>query len=291
MSLTETTIVWRNLTLHGKASAGRFSINSLEGWEELPASRQDSVARPQSHGRFDALVFGTERHVMVSGRCNSTTERDAMIKELQSSFNFHAPDELPLTITNAGRTLTSYARLIRFKSTSPDWGAGFIDWAAEWVCSDPLRYGDPVIETRSFATLTGGLEFDLYTDPTLGDTGFIEYGVLASTSRVLLSNPGDEDVWPQFDVAGPIPVDGFDIVCITNGTRLRFVGAVSAGSHLVLDAATGSVVIDGYADRTGLLTVRDWTAIPAGGSMEFEFVALGAYSAAILKATISPGWW
>lgn len=290
MSLTGTTIIWRNLTLYGKASAGRFSINSLEGWEELPSSRQDSIARPQSHGRFNASVYGDERHVIVSGRCNSVAERDAMLAELQASLNFHPTDELPLTITNAGRTLTSYARLLRFKAPSPDWGSGLIEWSAEWVCADPLRYGDLLSYVRTFAALTGGLEFDLYTDGAT-DTGWLEYGVLAATNRLTLTNLGDEDVWPQFDIAGPIPIEGFDIVCVTNGTRLRYQGSVPDGSHLVIDSATGSVVLDNSADRSGLLTLRDWVAVPAGGSLEFEFDSLGAYSTATLTASISPGWW
>lgn len=290
MSLTGTTIVWRGLTLFGRAELGRFSINSLEGWEDLPAPRQDSTARPQTHGKFDARVFSDERHVTISGRCNSITERDAMLLELKAVFNYHATDELPLVITNAGRTLTAYARLLRFKSSSPDWGGGFIDWAAEWACSDPLRYGDPISEVRTFVSLTGGLEYDLYTDSYI-DTGYLDYGSLATTSRLTLTNPGDEDVWPQFEIVGPIPIEGFEIAHIGTGDRIRFEGAVPTGSTLVLDSATGTVLIDGYADRSGLLTVRDWVPIPAGGSAEFEFVALGAYSAAVLTATFSPGWW
>lgn len=290
MDLTGTTIVWRGITLYGRASLGRFSFATLDGWEDLPDPRQESTERPQQHGRFDAPVFGDERHVLVSGRCASPAERDAMLIELQASFNFHAPAPLPLTITHAGRTLTSYARLTRFKPVSPDWGAGFIGWAAEWVCSDPLRYGAPVPVSTGFPVLAGGLEFDLYTDGTT-DTGFLEYGAASATGRLLVANPGNEDVWPQFEVAGPVPAEGLEIVRVGTGERLRFVGGVSTGSVLVLDSATGDVVIDGYADRSGLLTIRDWTSVAPQGSAEFEFVNLGTSSAATLTATVSPGYW
>lgn len=290
MSLTGTAITWRGLTIYGKASLGRFSINSLEGWEDLPAPRQDSTARPQTHGKFDARVFGDERHVTISGRCLVPDDRDAALLALKAVFNLHPTSELPLTITNAGRTLTSYARLVRFKSSSSDWGSGIIEWAAEWVCSDPLRYGDPVSLSSTFYVLTGGLEFDLYTDGS-SDSGYLEYGTLAASNRLLLSNPGDEDVWPQFQIAGPVPIDGFDIICVGTGDRLRFAGAVPVGSTLVIDSATGLVLLDGYSDQSGLLTMRDWTSIPAGGAEEFEFDALGVFSAAVLTAIVSPGWW
>lgn len=290
VTLTGTTIAWRGLTLYGRADLGRFSIQSLEGWEDLPAPRQDSVPRPHAHGRFGAPVFGEERHVLVSGRCNSIAERDTMMLELKAAFNLHSEDELPLVITSVGRTLTSYARLLRFKSSSPDWGAGFIEWAAEWVCDDPLRYAASIRRSATFGVLTGGLEYDLYTDGTT-DTGYLEYGAASTTSRITLTNTGDEDVWPQFEIVGPIPIEGFDILCIGSGNRLRFAGAVPAGSTLVIDTATGTVVIDGYADRSGLLTVREWTPVPAGGAVQFEFFPLGLYSAAVLTANFSPGWW
>ena len=82
-----------------------------------------------------------------------------------------------------------------------------------------------------------------------------------------------------------------EIVKVGTGERLRFEGGVSTGSVLVLDSATGLVVIDGYADRSGLLTIRDWVSVPPSGSAEFEFVPLGAFSTATLKASITPGWW
>ena len=289
MDLTGTTIVWRDITLYGSKDAGRFSFYDWSGWEDLPDPRQDSLERPQQHGRFDAPVFGQERHVIVSGRCQSPAERDAMLVELQASFNFHAPDPLPLTITHAGRTLTSDARLLRFKPVSPDWGAGFIGWAAEWTCADPIRYGQPVPVTTGFPVLTGGLEFDLFTDGTT-DTGFLEFGAASATGRLVVANPGNEDVWPQFEIAGPLDT-GLEVVRVGTGERLRFEGGVSVGSALVLDSATGLVVIDGYADRSGLLTIRDWSSVAPGGSAEFEFVPLGSFSAAQLTATVSPGFW
>jgi len=290
MDLTGSVIVWRDITLYGRADAGRFSFYDWSGWEDLPDPKHEETDRPQAHGRFDAPVFSDQRHVIVSGRCSTPAERDAMLIELQASFNFHPTDELPLTITHAGRTLTSDARLLRFKPVSPDWGAGFIGWAAEWVCSDPLRYGAPVPVVTGFPVLAGGLEFDLFTDGTT-DTGYLEFGAASATGRIVVVNDGNEDAWPQFEIAGPLPADGLEIVTVGTGARDRFEGGVSVGSTLLIDTATGLVLIDGYADRSGLLTVRDLASIPPGGSSEFEFVPLGSFSAATLTATVSPGFW
>jgi len=290
MDLTGTIIVWRDITLYGRADLGRFSFFDWSGWEDLPDPKHEETDRPQAHGRFDAPVFSDGRHVIVSGRCSSPAERDAMLAELQASFNFQAPDPLPLTITHAGRTLTADARLLRFKPTSPAWGAGFFGWAAEWVCSDPLRYGAPVQATAGFQALAGGLEYDLYTDGTT-DTGVLEFGTSSAPGRLRITNLGNADVWPQFEVTGPVSVEGFDVIRVSTADRLRFEGDVPAGSRLVLDSATGLVIIDGYADRSGLLTIRDWSSVAPGGSAEFEFIPLGTFSAAQLTATVSPGFW
>jgi len=164
-----------------------------------------------------------------------------------------------------------------------------IDFQLTFYAPDPLRYGTPVPVTTGFPVLAGGLEFDLFTDGST-DTGFLEFGASSATGRLLVANPGNEDAWPQFEITGPLDT-GIEVVKVGTGERLRFEGGVSAGSALVLDSATGLVVIDGYADRSGLLTIRDWSRVPPGGSAEFEFVPLGSFSAAQLTATVSPGFW
>jgi hypothetical protein len=291
MDLAQSTITWRDLTLYGTKGPGRLTFATLDGWEDLPDPRQpDALPRPQAHGWFDSSVFSDERHVLASGRCFSLEARDAVLVELQASFNFNATDELPLTITHAGRTLTAGARLLRFKPTPLTWGLGYFGWAAEWVCSDPLRYGAPVPVNTGFPVLAGGLEYDLFTDGTT-DTGVLEFGASSATGRLVVVNDGNEDAWPQFEVTGPVPAEGLEVVRVGTGERLRFEGGVSPGSVLVLDSATGLVVIDGYADRSGLLTIRDWSPVAPGGSAEFEFVPLGAFSAATLTASLMPGFW
>jgi len=290
MDLSASTIVWRNITLYGRADRGRFSFATLDGWEDLPDPKHEETDRPQAHGRFDAPVYGDQRRVIASGRCSTPAERDAMLLELQASFNFQASDLLPLTITQAGRTLTADARLLRFKPVSPDWGAGFIGWAAEWVCPDPLRYALPTPVSTGFPELVGGLEFDLFTDGTT-DTGVLEYGAVGASGRLVMTNPGNADAWPAYEASGLVADEGFDIITVGTGDTIRFQHGVPAGSTLLIDSATGVVVIDGYADRSTYLTMRDWAPVPPGGSVEIAFVPLGATSGALLTATLTPGFW
>ena len=294
MNLSSTTVTWRGLTFYGGGGLGAFVVSELDGWEELPPARPDgSAVRPQAHGRFDVPVWADERTVTLTGFCASDSARDSVLAMLGDAMTWPSGrgSTEELKVDHAGRVLTGFARLTRYKATiGTGWGVGYFPFVVQWVCPDPMRYGAPVSTVTGFPVLAGGLEYDLFTDGTL-DTGFLEFGAASATGRMVVANPGNADVWPQYEILGPVPVEGFEILRVGTGDRLRFVGGVSAGSRLVLDSATGEVVIDGYADRSGLLTVRDWFPVPAKGSVEIAFVPLGAFSTAQLTATVSPGFW
>lgn len=291
MSLSCTTVEWRGLTLSSDSSSP-FGIRSLQGWDELPDARMDAPARPQGHGRFDTPVWADERIVTLAGQIVSQ-DRDVLLQELAGVMTWAsgAGRAEELVVTRAGRTLASAARLTAFKTpTDLDWSVGRVPFAIEWRCRDPLRYGEPTSVTTPFPTLRGGLEYDLYTDGTV-DTGFLEYGEASDTGRVVLSNPGSADVWPVFQVDGPVDSSGFDIAVVGTDQRIRFAGPVSAGSVLVIDSGSGTAVIDGSADRGGLLAHRDWFSVRAGGSLEIAFIPLGVDLGGQLTAVTRPGWW
>jgi hypothetical protein len=289
--LSGTNLTWRGLTIGG-TRLSRHWMSSLEGWEDLPGTRHDSMARPSGHGAFGAPVWSDERVVVVTGGCSTPAERDDLLRELQSVMTLTG-SALPedLTIEHAGRTLTAGATLTRFRPSMAYWSSGHFGWAAEWVCSDPLRYGDPLALSTGFAVAQGGLEYDLYTDGAGTDLGWLDYGEASATGRVALYNPGTADVPVTIQVDGPIPGEGFDVIQVGAGRRLTFTGPVAVGSSLVLDGATGAVVIDGTADRAGQLTWRDWPIVPAGGSIELLFSPRGSRSEAVMTAVMRPGWW
>ncbi len=94
----------------------------------------------------------------------------------------------------------------------------------------------------------------------------------------------------MFDVDGPV-VGGFQIVDTTTGRVLEYAGDVATGSTLTIDTAEGSVVLDGSADRSQLLTRRAWFPVPANGGTTVVFLPLASHTAATLRATWAPGWW
>lgn len=293
MTLPETRIEWEGLTLYGTRGPGRLTFRTLAGWEGFEG-RTSMTDRELAHGAFDGPVLGNAKRVTVTGRAGSPTERDAILALLGDTFVPGAVDSVPrdLRITKGGRTLTAGARLLRYAPVVSAWGAGWFEWAAEWVCPDPIRYGDPVSVVTGFPEHNGGLHFPLFTNRQRR-VGVLSYGARSKSGRATLINPGSAYMPALFQVTGPVPAEGFDLIAAGTGRRLRFVDPVAAVSTLVIDAATGLATVDGEYDRSGRLTIRDWEAfhVPPRGSLDVAFVPLGPSSTATLTAVSRPGWW
>lgn len=292
MSLSCTTVQWRGLTLASDHSSP-FGIRTLLGWDELPDARLDAPVRPQAHGRFDTAVWADERVITLSGQIVSQ-DRDALLQELQGVMGW--PSGLSsaedLVVTRAGRELTGFARLTAFKTpTTVNWSVGEVPFVIEWRCRDPLRYGPPESVSTLFPTLRGGLEYDLYTDGAGTDLGYLDYGEASTSGRVVLSNPGTAATSPVFEISGPVDSSGFEIAVVGGSQRIRFSGPVAAGSALVIDSSSGTAVVDGFSDRGGQLTVRDWFTVPPGGAVEVAFIPLGVNAGGQLTAVHRPAWW
>lgn len=288
--LSVTTLTWRGLTIQG-TRLSRHWVASLEGWEDLPATSSNSQPRLSGHGSFGGAVRASERVVVATGRVSIPAERDVLLREIQAVMTLSDSSLTEdLTIENAGRTLTAGASLTRFRVSMENWSAGVFGWAAEWVCPDPLRYGAAIVESTGFATSTGGLQFPLFTDGTTG-VGFLDFGEPGTSGRVTLTNPGTAAASPQFAVDGPVPDEGFDIACVETGERITFSEGVAAGSTVVLDSATGRVLLNGDADKSGSLTQADWFTIPPGGTRTVAFLSRGTTSDANMTVTVKPPWW
>ena len=96
------------------------------------------------------------------------------------------------------------------------------------------------------------------------------------------------DAYPAFTVRGPAPA-GFTITNIETGQRIVSTTVIPAGSALTITTANGTAYLDG-ADRSGQLTVREWTPVPPGGERTFQFSA-PTHTAAALVASVRDTHW
>src|SRR5690606_38907716 len=109
-----------------------------------------------------------------------------------------------------------------------------------------------------------------------------------SEGRLTVANGGTTDTWPRFTVTGPAP-QGFSLTEATTGRLLLFVGPIADGETLTLDAASGGVVLDDAVSRSRELIRREWTAVPAQGSLTFLFNAPAGDPTVTVEWTAA--WW
>lgn len=267
----------------------------LSGLDELPDLRTSDEPRPWAHGDYDGDDWSSARVIdlglEVAAEPNLGVTYDQALAALRAVMVPTRGALVPFWAHLPTRGVLRWDVKIRRHRIKTDmsYEMGLATAAAQLYAPDPVGYGAEVAVSTGFRAMTGGLEFDLFTDGAT-DTGFLEFGEAGSTGRVEVTNPGSAETWPTFTVAGPSPA--FEILDIASGRRLQYVDEVPAGSSVSLDSATGVVLLDQVADRSGALVRREWTPVPRESTSAFMFLPLGPFSpAASLTVTHSPGWW
>lgn len=283
------------LSISGTKPVSGAWVTDISGWESLPPSRVDGgQGRPNSHSGFGARVFAGPRQVIVTGDAYSAAARDALLAEMQGalSYSVDASATQELAVTLAGRRLTADAQITGFEpEIGPAWAVGMFPWAVQWLCTDPYRYGAAVSASTGLPVVSGGLEYDLYTNGSGLSVDYLDYGAAGTSGTVVVSNNGTAEARPVLTVTGSLPA-GFEVVERFTGSRLTYVGPVTVpGDAVTLDSGTGRARL-GSADRGGVLTRSEWWGIPPGATREVQFASLGAYSAdAVLTVSFRPTFW
>jgi len=261
--VTDLDVVWGGINLN--AGSG-FNVESVTGWDDLPEITSYDQPRARGHGDHVGDQFARSRIVTASGSILSSAARDALSLSLLAASTVTS-DVADLTITTFGRTLSAGARLIqRSLPIVAGYGSGYAPFALQWKCPDPLRYGpaQPPVST-GLPTSSGGVVYPLVYPLT--------YGTAGSPGRMTLTNNGTAAASIVAQITGGLP-SGFEI-STSDGQRIRYEFAVSAGETLDLDTGEGTLITGGTADRRGYLTVSDWIQVPPLSSLTLQFTSLG----------------
>ena len=274
-----------------------YDFSSLEGVDELPELRTSDEPRPWSHGMWDGDDWADGRTVawtleVEPAPGTTVDEALAALRRTMIPTQRTALVQAWFNLPRLGKVVRWAVKVRRHRiNLDTAWVRGEGATAdAQLFAADPVAYGPGQSATTGFAEEGGGLQFPLFTDGTT-DVGYLDFGAPGTSGRVDLSNAGTAEFWPVFRIAGPTPAAGFEIVDVPTGRRIRYAGQVPSGSVLEIDTATGSVILDGTADRSGLVTVREWTAVPAGGSTTVGFVPLGPDGSATCTVIWADAWW
>jgi len=277
-----TTVELGGVTFQEWAESG-WVFTDLIGWWSVPSSRAPHDPIPQGHGAFDPGVDWRDGAVPSFKAIylgNSESDAIAAVESLMALGTSDA--QQVLTVTDAIRT-TSRNVSVEAISVIDHHGRNEIEIAVDCFAADPLRYGDAVTASAGLPSLAGGITFPITFPITFTSTG--------DPGRIVLTNEGTQESWPQFTVRGGLS-NGFSLVAVETGKEIRFEFPLSPTDEVTVDPRSGQAWINDPSNAVGgFLTVRDWWSVPPGASRTVQFNGLGSVSGSpLLTGVITPAY-
>lgn len=268
-------------------------LTDLEGWWSGPGVRRPDTPRLWTHGSFSERGFREARIITVHGHAFADSRREAatLTDELNATLADGTRGTFRVEDVDLG---ARWAHVYLADAPTVVWdGNTDVTYAVDMIAPDPRKYADAAVLTTGPAAPGGALQFDLFAvrseggQATEGIPGVLDFGGIGSPGKVTFTNAGTADTAPVFIVRGPAL--GFTITEIASGRRLVYEDIVAPGQTLRLDASDGSVLLDGYADRSRALTRREWTRVPGSGAATYLFECPSAD--ALLTLEVCSAWW
>jgi len=256
-------------------------LDKLTGWDDGPGVRRDRTDRMNAHGEFSERGWRGARLLTMEGDATCPSDVVATLAAQQLAAVLADGLDGVLEVADTATVPMSIGAGL-FSEPKIDWkNDTTVTFQLQFLCPKPRKYGASVNAVTGVATAGGALEYPL-DDP-------LDYGLAGDPGTVTLANPGTADTAPAFTVTGDMP-NGFTITHVQSGRRLVYSDAVLAGQSVRLDAADGSVWLEGNADRSSKLIVREWVRLGRKSTGTWLFEALGS-TAAQMIAEVRPAWW
>lgn len=269
----------------------QITQKGIQGWYGggVPVKSR-STPRLNRHGEFSEPGKRGARLVTLSGVywADSVQEAAALVDTINA---FLADgEEGRLTIDDPAFGPPRWAFCTLSGTPEVDWdGDDTGTFSFDLKCADPRKYGQPATGlVTGVAAPTGGL----FMDPVFGSSanpGVADFGTGGTSGTITWTNTGTADVFPFFRVDGR--ADGFTITEVETERRTVFNQLVPAGQYLELDAAVGTVMINGDVDRSDGLGIAQWAQIPGGATRTYMFESPLSHDTARLTMEVAPAWW
>lgn len=239
--------------------------SGIEGWLAQPDRKTTVTEQSEADGAYpirDEDLHWSSRTVTLHVGIAAAT-RDLVLSRLDRLASL-AGRTVTVRVVDAG-TDTFATGYMAHKPPDVTWVHDSIQTDLAIVCTDPRRYGSTlcsvILEPETGAG--GGLVFPLGSPLSFGDGG-------TPMNAGLLTNAGSATAFPRFTVHGRFPGG---IRLTVGGSSVTYVGSITSGSPLVLDALTRTATVGGL-DRSQFLGERDFPTIPPGGSITVAFQPL-----------------
>lgn len=230
-------------------------MDEITGWDDLPGVDSGNTPRSNYHGAWVGKKLSNQRIITWSGRFSPPDPRtwEADLRALRSAFSLPIDtEEFPLVIQSIGEKRLCFGAVVR-RSIPMDRAYGYYgaNVSIQFECSDPRRYS----LSENFWTLelppivAVGLTYPLDYP--------LNYGEEITSSSGTLINDGDILTPVTLTFEGPMTNPA--LVNVTYGNKLEFEITLGADEFLEVDTRTGTVLLNGIADR---LYARTSTSSP-----------------------------
>lgn len=256
-------------------------LDDIPGWKDGPGVRRERAARMNAHGEFSERGWRDARLVTIEGDATCPSEEVTALAEQQLAAVLADGLAGVLEVTDTATVPMSCGTYLFSEPKIEYKNDTTLTFQLQFICPKPRKYGAALNAVTGVATAGGGLGYPL------GDP--LDYGVAGVPGTVTLANAGTADTAPTFTVTGPTP-NGFTITHVQSGRQLVYSDAVLPGQTVRLDTSDASVLLEGYADRSAKLTVREWTRLARNTAGTWLFEASGSTGAQLI-AEVRPAWW
>lgn len=257
-----------------------FVLSDLVGWGS-PGSTVAASQRARGDGATTSEPFRKPRTMTLSGSIDAPNPvlLSLAVDTLIAAFTL---DQFVLSVNESGRIRSVLAQ--RQDDVLVKWlNAYQVEFSAQIVAKDPLKYGDLISASTALPSSAGGLVFPV-TFP-------ITFTGVSNTGVIRLTNTGNTQapVWLRID--GPVPAGGWTVTHVGKKLSLSFASslALAAGEFVTVDMERREVLAQGQSARAGYVTSRGWFSLDPGIN-DIAFSATNYSSTALLTATTKPAW-
>lgn len=233
----------------------RTFMDSITGWDDLPGVESGNTLRANAHGGWAGKKLAGMRVITWSGRFSPALPElwEGELKALRSALTLPIDtEETPVVVRSRNETKLCYGALVA-RSLPMDKAYGYYgaNLSVQFECSDPRRYslGENFWNLALPPVVDVGLTYPL-TYP-------LDYGVEVDSASGTLVNDGDVLTPVSLVFYGPMINPA--LVSETTGARLEFQIGLDQDEFLEVNTRTGTVLLNGVADR---LYTRTPTSAP-----------------------------
>lgn len=227
-------------------------LSGIVGWDDLPGVESGNTSRANSHGAWVGRKLANQRIITWDGRFSppDTQTWAKALRELREAFSLPlGTEEDAIVIQSIGEKKLCFGAVVnRSIPMDAEYGYYGANVSIQFECSDPRRYSlnenywnlslPPVVDVGLVYPLSYPLN---YGDEVTSNTG-------------TLVNDGDVVTPVTLVFTGPVVRPA--LVNKTANTKLEFDITLGEDEFLEINTRTGTVFLNGIADRLYTRTAR-----------------------------------